>query len=392
MAQSSGESSEVSYWPNNRQAIVQYGTPRTGSTFQWWLLCTVARLKLGGNSGGDSRIPCLYAPNSTYAAQLIQEHRHRVVIKMHASPPDSCLNHRCLVFTSHTSAAALWPEAVYQQVPHRLLTSSLAEVSRYRAHFNLKPAEFEAVQGYLRYWSVLRQCCGKQMSLQYRLLLHGCVNDSIIASDADTLSYPACEAYDMVEIARLYTRTSIFMRRIHGDDRNARVHADDRNASDIAQSCARSRQAIIAGSDFNGQEFTNCQELVRTWSESTTSDVNNTSRGTSAHVQNRSQSTSFHVQNRSRSATSLTRAFAAAASRSRAVASRSHAVAQYIKRAQNNSKRLPHSTGPLRPRNEEDTLAAFDAKATHLIALGGAKAIQRCHGGLHHSATPCIAK
>jgi hypothetical protein len=241
--------------------IMQVGTPRTGSTFQWYLLCTAANMKL--HDLGEGSVHCAFAPNASNAEQAIREHGHKLVLKMHQPPPASCKSGGCFVFTSHTNDRPKWPGTLYQQVSTRLLVAPLAEVSRYEAAFDLSAADVTALQGYFRYWSVLRECCGSQMSLEYRLRLHGCANDTILAKDPDSLHYPACEAYDIREVAELMGRTSIVTRGIHSIFSNK--FGGSRSPTAIVQSCEASRQAIIDGMDFNGDYFTSCKQLVAKW-------------------------------------------------------------------------------------------------------------------------------
>lgn len=244
-------------WPKQRVPIVQYGTPRTGSTFQYHLLCTAAKMKL--RDLGEGGVRCLFAPNTSTAEQAIREHGHRLVIKTHQRPPASCDSGGCFVFTSHTNDKPTWPGTLYQQVRGRLQVAPLAEVSRYKAAFDLSADDVTALQGYFRYWSVLRECCGSQMSIQYRLRLHGCVNDTILSRDPDSLRYPACEAYDIREVVELIRRTSIVTRGIQNTYQSFGV----KSPASVAQACEESRQAIIGGKEFNGADFTSCQGLVR---------------------------------------------------------------------------------------------------------------------------------
>jgi hypothetical protein len=246
-------------WPQRAVPIVQYGTPRTGSTFQAHLLCSAARLvdMLNATRAHDGIVKCIYAENTTVAVRLIQEFGHRIVIKMHSRPPAFCLNRRCAVFTSHRTANLLWPEAVYQQVESRLTVAPLAEISHYQASFHLSAADVDALRAYMRYWSLIRQCCGLQMSTQYRLFLHGCLNETLLAKSPDALSYPACETYNMHEVAELLTRTTLYARRTHGSGM--------KNASEIARQCAHSRRQIASGWDFNYQRFRNCESMAHKW-------------------------------------------------------------------------------------------------------------------------------
>ena len=177
---------------------------------------------------------------------------------MHTVPPDTCKRHGCLVFTSHkTDTYHKWPEALHHQLTTNLHVRPLAEVESYVDFFNLTEADVAAVQGYLRYWMVLRQCCGSQMSLQFRLLLHGCTNVTI--KDPDSLSYPACEVYRVNEVTRLFTRTSLYQA-MHGHDRDPAEEA-----SLLAAQCEADRLEIGQGKEFNGEVFVSCDAMLERW-------------------------------------------------------------------------------------------------------------------------------
>ena len=240
-------------WPKQRVPIVQFGTPRTGSTFQFWLLCTAAKMKAQALGAGN--VTCMFAPSQPDAENAIRQHGHRLVLKTHHEVPASCKSGGCFVFTSDTTNTPKWPGTLYQQLLARLLVAPLAEVSNYQAAFDLSAADITALEGYFRHWSVLRECCGSQMSVEYRLSLHGCVNDTILAKDPDSLRYPACEAYQIRQVAELMGRTSIITRGIH----------EWKSPANVAESCEKSRQKIIDGMEFNGEKFTSCQQLVDKW-------------------------------------------------------------------------------------------------------------------------------
>ena len=83
---------------------MQFGGPRTGSTFQMTLLCLAARLR-------RDTVTCMFAPNASAAEARIRANPN-VVVKMHVAPPPSCDHYACYVFTSHTTTAKKWPQAV----------------------------------------------------------------------------------------------------------------------------------------------------------------------------------------------------------------------------------------------------------------------------------------
>ena len=253
--------------------IVQYGATRSGSTFQFIVLCLAARLamrRLGASSARAlEKVRCLYDDGATAA----WHDSAPVVIKTHSSPRMACTRRPCLVFTSIGSTsrqAVKWHRPAYQQVAEDLRIRPLAEVAAYRTFFNLSDGELTAMQAYLRYWMVLRQCCGSQMSVQQRLLLHGCAQHTNIAMDADSLGWPACEMYSLKQVTRRLSRTSLFpligigfvqaidqLPWAMGGTMVNTTHA----AAQMASYCKREHHAIVRGQDFNGQAFDGCDNL-----------------------------------------------------------------------------------------------------------------------------------
>ena len=232
-------------WPIQRIPIVQYGTPRTGSAFQFHLLCIMARMSLL-SFNNHSNVVCSFAKNASEAEALIQKNGHLLVLKMHDRPPDVCRNKGCFVFSSHTNHEEKWPESIYQQVLSEFRSTPLKISSSYKTTFNLNENFVDKLQGYMRYWSILRQCCGNQMSQHQRLILHGCA-DTI---STDSLSYPACELYNRNELSNLLSRTFVVRMKLETPvihDYNAYCNAED--------------QKIIEGNDFNGAVFKGCDTL-----------------------------------------------------------------------------------------------------------------------------------
>lgn len=170
-----------------------------------------------------------------------------------------------MVFTSHNSSELKWTESVYQQSKESVKFAPLDEVGKYAPFFNLTTDDVAAVQGYLRYWMVLRQCCGSQMARENRLRLHGC-NNTAIKDNADSLSWPACEMYKLPQVIGLLKRTSLFasMQVKNSRDLNETALAEkvEKKATEMIELCNREEQLIVhKGLDFNLRPFRGCDNV-----------------------------------------------------------------------------------------------------------------------------------
>jgi len=83
----------------------------------------------------------------------------------------------------------------------------------YQKYLMLTDDEINDMAVYLRYWSILRQCCGMQMSHSWRIQLAG--NDTVHKNpytrqvDTHSLWYSACELYDIGDIENRFLQSKI---------------------------------------------------------------------------------------------------------------------------------------------------------------------------------------
>lgn len=210
--------------------IVQYGTPRSGSTFQYILLCLLARFRTP-----ETRCRYERSPISVYD--------ENVVVKTHEVPLIVGAGERYLLFTSRSSKEPVLGRKVeVEQLYESFAQRPSEEVRRYSATFGLTEAEVVSVTAYMRYWSILRQCCGPQQSKTHRQQLHGCVPS--LSPEATT--YPACEMYNLTAVEELFASLPLF--------RVSPVHK--------VGSCARDEAQIRAGREINLTTFQGCEALA----------------------------------------------------------------------------------------------------------------------------------
>ena len=223
--------------PGPLPPIVQWGQPRSGSTFQYTLLCLIAKMRGRGTSPEPT---CNFAP--TLSADMLQPN---TVFKTHRRPPATS---NYSLFVSHGDErleTSGLPEPVVVQTLARN-KDLLNEVDRYRAAFGLSPDETEHIYGYMRYWSILRRCCGLQQSKYNRLRLHGCA----VPIAVDSLEFPMCEAYNLTEVEVLFTQTRLY----------SYLQTDGQHTPGT---CEADEQLLRGGLEFSGTiNFTSCESIL----------------------------------------------------------------------------------------------------------------------------------
>eukprot|EP00931_Biecheleriopsis_adriatica_P059089 TRINITY_DN35299_c0_g1_i1.p1 TRINITY_DN35299_c0_g1~~TRINITY_DN35299_c0_g1_i1.p1 ORF type:complete len:411 (-),score=61.58 TRINITY_DN35299_c0_g1_i1:59-1291(-) len=79
----------------------------------------------------------------------------------------------------------------------------------YQDIFGLTDQEIRSLVNFMRYWHVLRQCCGFQMSEDWRAMLQRRPNYKP-HWDVEASAYPACEVYDLNQIQSSLMRLPLF--------------------------------------------------------------------------------------------------------------------------------------------------------------------------------------
>lgn len=110
----------------------------------------------------------------------------------------------------------------------------------YKPLFDLSRNEIEILRDFTAKYSIVRQCCGNQMSKYNLLRLHGC-NISEYQNN-DNYSYPWCENYDLPEIEQSFA----ILLKTHGLQKPEWTSGWQKPGD-----CAASEEKVRGGSDFN---------------------------------------------------------------------------------------------------------------------------------------------
>eukprot|EP00308_Calcidiscus_leptoporus_P027322 CAMPEP_0119362358 /NCGR_PEP_ID=MMETSP1334-20130426/9441_1 /TAXON_ID=127549 /ORGANISM="Calcidiscus leptoporus, Strain RCC1130" /LENGTH=233 /DNA_ID=CAMNT_0007377557 /DNA_START=569 /DNA_END=1270 /DNA_ORIENTATION=- len=101
--------------------------------------------------------------------------------------------------------------------------------ARYSSIFKLRPREHDLLVEYIRYWDVLRLCCGLQMSADWREELFRKYDVATFQEPPppprhprESPAYPACETYDLSAVEVALMRTEVY-RRFGADEKRIRA-------------------------------------------------------------------------------------------------------------------------------------------------------------------------
>ena len=241
--------------------IIQYGEPRTASTLQFQTLCAIALVL---NEAEPDRVDCSFLPAGPTppgdlagkAADLNKLH----VVKTHTVPADGFPKDAWLFASEIDDAVGpddpwqgaaqrmsdeLGHEVKYTQVMSRLAERGSGIATEYRSFFGLSEPQIEEVVTYLRYWDILRMCCGAQMDDGYRAELGGGAPADVGARPGSyqylvTAKPESCDTYDIQAIERHAVQTQVFQLALKGGKGTAYLRSTSSLEAD-------------AGYDLNGR-------------------------------------------------------------------------------------------------------------------------------------------
>lgn len=145
------------------------------------------------------------------------------------------------------------PQTMHRQEFDVLLKCELDDLYAYQPIFQLNDEEMSALRGFLRYWTILRRCCGMQASKYWRALLHGIGN----ATDILKPTYPACEVYNLSQVEhnfREFVRLSPHFGLLYQNTIFQQFNGT---------MCQSTIEKIASGFDFNGRKFLNNETYLR---------------------------------------------------------------------------------------------------------------------------------
>ena len=200
--------------------IIQYGESRTASTLQFQTLCAIALVL---NEADPARVDCSFkGRDAVYTDEAANPNGLRVW-KTHNVPSEGFPKDAWL-FTSEidddVSFDDPWQDAAqrmsqkldhevkYVQVLSRLTGRGSGIATEYKPFFGLSDPQVEEVVTYLRYWDVLRMCCGAQMNDGYRAELISTLRPN--SSETSQSEYPACDMYRIQAVESQAVETQVF--------------------------------------------------------------------------------------------------------------------------------------------------------------------------------------
>ncbi|XP_060567026.1 uncharacterized protein LOC132725858 [Ruditapes philippinarum] len=199
----------ISQVPN---LILQYGRPRTATTLQFQIVCLMMAML---HEDEANNVNCFYRTGNRLKYNVIKT--HKLMPFLDEIPPDSW------IFMTSREADKVKLNGDKQLIKDKNFTvpyiADVRLVSKrshfivyeYQRIFGFSDAKMEKIAEYLRYWDVLRVCCGKQMSADWR--------NKLVPSkyyvphhDPHSPTYPACEMYNISEVELGMINTHVYMK------------------------------------------------------------------------------------------------------------------------------------------------------------------------------------
>ena len=261
--------------------LLQFGTPRTASTLQWYTLCTIQRacaLLNVPNKNVSVHVDC--TNSNAYVRQGSDSGIVLRVLKTHgASFARAAVKKpgvRIFETCNEVQRGLHYPTCHNMSQQYEInravmVRQPYALAQRWGLHgtlfaqmqplFALPEAVTQAVHAHMKYWSILRQCCGSQQSQDHRLELHGIAQNDQAHPHHPQGSYddPDCEEYRLEVVERLFLGTWL-ARKFPTQLWLAANRTEERIRPGM---CAQWEQRIRAGIDFNGKNWTHPSHVTR---------------------------------------------------------------------------------------------------------------------------------
>ena len=218
--------------------IIQSGVPRTASTFQFELLCGCALVKA---QALGLTVSCQFdTRNDSADINVIKTHHYERRWRNVAN------QYLFVSVPSQQSAIAfrskpMFSDTLLFQVYSDFILRTISTILDYVPVFELSSPDIGAIHEYLRYWQIVRRCCGSQASYDWRLELHNSSkrpHHSIHALDSMD-----CHLYKLDEVEKRVRESLLCVRFPHCLDC---VHEGY---------CAETLGKLRDGFDFNGNKW-----------------------------------------------------------------------------------------------------------------------------------------
>lgn len=232
--------------------IIQNGSPRSGSTFQFELLSVISFIKSPPNSIIDIFRSTMRTKDKDVASDLTDHilQNKSFVSKDHKDRYKSNIFKKDLFrdIAFFTSGTIQLKSSLHHQTRESLRNCSMCEIDYYQPIFGLSDEELTTIKQHMSLYEKLRQCCGLQMSKFERLRLHGC-SVTRYQSHPD---YPWCENNNMSAVELMYQADPI-----------PNLLEKQAFSWKGVGTCDRTKAQVRSGKDFNGAKFQGCDSFAK---------------------------------------------------------------------------------------------------------------------------------
>ena len=194
--------------------MIQFGLPRTATTLQFQILCVLLSLSYEHEI---NNVGCYFDTNSSKKYYVIKYH--------HLSHFPEEIPRDLLVFMTESKSFTIkerkkfekhkdWLQAKRIKIPlivdiETVKQRSYNVVYDYQHLFNVSDIQMKHAVQYLRYWDILRLCCGQQMSRQWRMHLQA--NEIATHKQIEHSStVQFCLKYNVSEIEQEMIKTYVY--------------------------------------------------------------------------------------------------------------------------------------------------------------------------------------
>ena len=198
--------------------LVQDGIPRTGSTWQHQAVCRSLQLvTVDVNGKADYYLNCAFVSGHSLdageklndfvrSARLSPQGANAFhVLKSHSSWDQTKAVPDSLVFASQRGLNDFPNSTIcYRQLYAEFINKGLFELEVYRNIFSLTEAQYDVLRYHMRYWEIIRKCCGPQASVDWRKELLEKKPLTYPKHEAFALDAPQCRMYNLTKVEELY--------------------------------------------------------------------------------------------------------------------------------------------------------------------------------------------
>ena len=262
----SSSSSSLTLQPPYR--IIQIGSPRSGSTYQYVMLISIVLLKeqqqqrqsstsRSGSSKNQLMPVTEFIPtwkqeyhNKTewFMKEVLSDQNRSFIVKTHLAVPSSILPN-VSIFSSGPHSFGSKHGLYTQHSTNDVNNCPRCEITNYQKFFDLTSDEITILEHHMSLFTIIRQCCGRQMSDYEVMRLNGC-NMSMYYNNPSKPNYepPDCQSHNITQVEYDFQASPI-----------PYLHKHWSKPGD----CQLSRDIAATGKGFNGMDFTSCDEYYK---------------------------------------------------------------------------------------------------------------------------------